>query len=180
MFQDFQCPFCKRAAATIDVLRKEYGNDLRVVLKHNPLPFHKEAMPAAKLTMEARAQKGEAGFWQAHDALFAEARIDEAVLDQVDQSLRLNMHSARSAMTGNRHQAAIDADMDLAKQLGATGTPTFYINGRKLTGAQPIETFRGLVDEVMPAARALTQRGVPRARVYAETIKNGSKGPNNP
>lgn len=180
MFQDFQCPFCKRAAATIDVLRKEYGNDLRVVLKHNPLPFHKEAMPAAKLTMEARAQKGEAGFWQAHDALFAEARIDEAVLDQVAQSLRLNLHAARSAMTGNRHQAAIDADMDLAKQLGATGTPTFYINGRKLTGAQPIETFRGLVDEVMPAARALTQRGVPRARVYAETIKNGSKGPNNP
>lgn len=180
MFQDFQCPFCKRAAVTIDALRKEFGNDLRVVFKHNPLPFHKEAMPAAKLAMEARAQKGNAGFWQAHDALFAESRIDEAVLDQTAQSLRLNPHAARSAMTGNRHQAAIEADMDLAKQLGATGTPTFYINGRKLTGAQPIESFRGLVNEVMLAARALTQRGIPRSRVYAETIKNGSKGPNNP
>lgn len=177
MFQDFQCPFCKRSAATIEQLRKDYGNELRVVLKHNPLPFHPQAMSAAQLAMEARAQKGNAGFWQAYDALFAEARIDDAVLEQVAQNLRLNAHAVRTAMSSNRHQAAIDADMQLAKQLGANGTPTFFINGRKLTGAQPVESFRTLIDEVLATARGLTQRGIPRSRVYAETIKNGVAGP---
>lgn len=180
MFQDFQCPFCKRSAATIEQLRKEYGNELRVVLKHNPLPFHPQAMPAAHLAMEARAQKGNPGFWQAHDALFAEAHLDDAMLDQVARDLRLNPQAVRTALTSNRHQAAIDADMQLAKQLGATGTPTFFINGRKLTGAQPIESFRTLIDEVLTTARGLTQRGVPRSRVYAEAIKNGVTGPASP
>jgi protein-disulfide isomerase len=180
MFQDFQCPFCRRSASTIAQLRTEFGNDLRVVFKHNPLPFHKEAMPAAQLAMEARAQKGNTGFWQAYDALFAETRIDDAILDQVARNLRLNAHAVRSAITSNRHQTAIDADVQLARQLGATGTPTFYINGRRLTGAQPIEKFRALINEVLPTAKALTQRGVPRARVYAETIKNGVTGPNKP
>lgn len=180
MFQDFQCPFCRRSAATVEQLRNEFGNDLRVVFKHNPLPFHKEAMPAAQLSMEARVQKGNQGFWQAYDALFAESRIDDAVLDQVGQRLGLNMHAVRSAISSNRHHAAIDADVQLAKQLGATGTPTFFVNGRKLVGAQPVEKFRALINEVLPEAKALNRRGVPRSRVYAETIKNGTTAVNKP
>lgn len=177
MFQDFECPFCRRAATTVEQLRREFGNDLRVVFKHDPLPFHKQAMPAAQLAMEARAQKGNTGFWAAYDALFAEARLDDAVLDGIAQRLRLNSQAVRSAVTNNRHRAGIDADVMLARQLGAMGTPTFFVNGRKLTGAQPIEKFRELINEVLPQARALTQRGIPRARVYDETIKNGSTAP---
>ncbi|HNS96662.1 MAG TPA: DsbA family protein [Polyangiaceae bacterium] len=177
MFQDFQCPFCKRSTTTIEELRRIYGNELRVVLKHNPLPFHPQAMDAAKLTLEARAQQGEAGFWKAYDALFHEAAIQEDTIDQVAQALRLNAQAVRSALTGNRHQAAIDADMQLAKQLGALGTPTFFINGRKLVGSQPIDVFRTLIDEVSASARVLTTRGVPRARIYDETIKNGATQP---
>ena len=181
MFQDFQCPFCQRAVATIEQLRQEFPQDVRVVFKHNPLPFHNNAMAAAQLTVEAKVQQGDAGFWRAYDAIFAGGpRFDDAALEQIAQQLKLNMHAVRSAMSTNRHRAAIEADMSLAKQVGANGTPTFFINGRKLVGAQPIEKFRDLVNEVLPAARALNQRGIPRSRVYAETIKNGQTVPPNP
>jgi len=180
MFQDFQCPFCKRSVQTVEQLQQEFGNDLRVVFKHNPLPFHKHAMPAAQLAMEAGVQKGGQGFWQAYDALFAETRIDDAVIEQVAKSLRLNIYAVRSAISTNRHRAAIDDDVRLAKQLGASGTPTFFINGRKLVGARAIGDFRKLIREVRTDAQVLIKRGVPRARVYAETIKNGATGPNNP
>ena len=180
MFGDFQCPFSRRSTATIEQLRTEFGNDLRVVFKHHPLPFHKEAMPASQLSMEARVQKGNQGFWGAFAALFAHNSIDDAALEQVGQQLGLNMHTVRSAISSNRHRAAIDADIQLARQLGATGTPTFFINGRKLVGSQPVDKFRALINEVLADAKALTRRGVPRSRVYSETIKNGSTGPNKP
>ena len=181
------CVFFFQAEDGIRVLVRSRGlgdvykrQELRVVLKHNPLPFHPQAMDAAKLTLEARAQQGEAGFWKAYDALFHEAAIQEDTIDQVAQALRLNAQAVRSALTGNRHQAAIDADMQLAKQLGALGTPTFFINGRKLVGSQPIDVFRTLIDEVSASARVLTTRGVPRARSSDGTVKNGGTQPTAP
>ena len=64
-FSDFQCPYCKRAHATVEELVKRYPGKLRVVFKHQPLPFHQHALPAALFAMEARAQKGDKGFWEA-------------------------------------------------------------------------------------------------------------------
>lgn len=67
-FLDFQCPFRRRVQATLRELQSRYGRDLRIVFKHNPLPFHYQAMPAAMLALEARAEKGDAAFWRAVDA----------------------------------------------------------------------------------------------------------------
>ena len=70
IFSDFQCPYCKRVEPTFAKIKETYGDKVRVVWKHEPLPFHPRAEPAAQLAMEARAQKGDKGFWDAHDKLF--------------------------------------------------------------------------------------------------------------
>jgi protein-disulfide isomerase len=178
VFSDFQCPFCKRAAERIAELRTRYGPKIRFVFKNQPLPFHQRAEPAAQLALEARAAQGDAGFWRAHDALFASApALDDADLDQVARSSKLDPVVARAAIGAHKHRASIQADTKLAEQLGVSGTPQFFVNGRKLVGAQPLAAFEALVDEVLPAAQALVARGVPAARVYEETIKNGVTAP---
>ena len=76
-FSDFQCPYCKRVEPTLKAIFDKYGDKVRFVWKNEPLPFHPRAEPAAEVAMEARAEKGDKGFWDAHDKLFdvaAEAR----------------------------------------------------------------------------------------------------------
>ena len=70
IFSDFQCPFCGRVRTTLDRISQSYGQDVRMVFKHNPLPFHQNAMPAAEVSMEAYSQGGSTRFWQMHDMLF--------------------------------------------------------------------------------------------------------------
>ena len=82
-FSDFQCPFCSRVEPTITDLEKDYGKELRVVWKNNPLPFHQNAMPAAKAAMAAAAQ---GKFWEMHDKLFADqAHLDPATYEKYAQ-----------------------------------------------------------------------------------------------
>ena len=82
-FADFQCPFCGRVAPTIAEVVKIYGDKVRLVWKNNPLAFHPRAEPAAEFAMDARAQKGDAGFWAAHDlqtATTVVGRLTDCVL----------------------------------------------------------------------------------------------------
>jgi protein-disulfide isomerase len=175
VFSDFQCPFCARVEPTLRQLRAEYGRDLRIVWMNNPLPFHRDAMPAAEAALEVFAQTGARGFWAFHDRLFenqqALARED---LERYAASIPgVRMPRFRAALDRHTHRASIEANQTLARQLGATGTPGFFINGRNLRGAQPIEAFRALVEEVRTEARARVEGGTRRARVYEETIANG-------
>ena len=87
-FSDFQCPFCSRVEPTIQALRRRYGNDLRVVWRNGPLPFHDHAQLAAEAAMEAYAQRGHDGFWHFHDALFADRGVDLSALHAEAARLR--------------------------------------------------------------------------------------------
>lgn len=167
MFSDYQCPFCRRVTPTIEKLAAQYGDKLRVVWKDNPLPFHPRAEPAAALAREARAQKGDAAFWQANDRLLAgEAALDDASLEAVAADLQLNVAAAKRAIASRKHAAKIEADVELADDLGANGTPHFFINGRRLIGAQPIEKFQAIIDEEIAKAEAMVVAGTQRAGVY--------------
>ncbi|WP_437734066.1 DsbA family protein [Sorangium sp. So ce1335] len=167
MFSDYQCPFCRRVTPTIEKLAAQYGDKLRVVWKDNPLPFHPRAEPAAELAREARAQKGDAAFWQANDRLLAgEAALDDAALEAVAADLQMNVAAARRAVASRKHAAKIEADVELADDLDARGTPHFFINGRRLIGAQPIEKFQAIIDEEIAKAEAMVVAGTPRAGVY--------------
>jgi protein-disulfide isomerase len=147
VFADFQCPFCARATPTLERVRETYGDKVRVVWKNNPLAFHQRAAPAAELALEARAQRGDDGFWAAHDLLFKnQSSLSEDDLLRHAAALKLDVARVRKALARERHKAVIDADQRLAERVSARGTPTFFINGHKLTGAQPFERFKALID----------------------------------
>jgi protein-disulfide isomerase len=180
MFSEFQCPFCQKVQATLKELKQRHGRELRFVFKHNPLPFHPNAMPAALFAAEARAQRGDAGFWDAHDRLFARApALENADLLAIGEAMRLNGARVRAALDKKTHDAAIQTDMDLALDIEARGTPQFFINGRRLSGAQPIDQFETLIAVELAKARKLVEAGVPRMRVYAEIMKT-AVGPKPP
>src|SRR5690606_25148160 len=92
---------------------------------------------------------------------------------------RLGVDGARfaRALDTHVHQARIGQDQELARSLGASGTPTFFINGRNLRGAQPFEAFRALIDEELARARAEVARGTPRSQVYEALTRNGHTAP---
>lgn len=173
-FSDFECPFCSRVEPTLTQLMQDYGNDLRVVWLNNPLPFHQNARPAANAAMEAFQQGGNAKFWQMHAKLFENQRsLDRASLERFAQEIGLNMGQFRQALDSSEHNAAIDAQQQLARRFGAGGTPAFFINGRFLSGARPIESFKTLIDAELREARALVAQGTPRNQVYARVIATG-------
>ncbi|WP_434045394.1 MULTISPECIES: thioredoxin domain-containing protein [Sorangium] len=175
MFSDLECPFCRKVAPTIDALETKYGQQLRVVFKHNPLPFHRRAEPAAELALEARAQKGDAAFWKAYE-LLRQGTLEEADLAAHAKTLGLDVARAQKAIAARRHAARIERDQHLAADLDARGTPHFFINGRRLLGAQPAEKFEALIDEQLARAAKLVAAGTPPAKVYDALQKDAKAG----
>ncbi|MGK3989860.1 thioredoxin domain-containing protein [Sorangium sp. So ce136] len=173
MFVDLQCPFCRKAAPVVDGLAKKYGEQLRLVFKHNPLPFHPRAEPAAELALEARAQKGDEAFWKAYE-LLRQGGLEEADLAAHARSLGLDVARAQKAIAARRHAARIERDQRLAEDVEANGTPHFFINGRRLLGAQPAEVFEALIDEQLARAAKLVAAGTPPAKVY-DALQKGAK-----
>lgn len=174
-FSDYQCPFCKRVQPTLDEVRKRYGADVRIVWKHYPLPFHDHALHAAVLSAEARAEKGDAGFWKATEALFdASPNLDDARLAEIGRTLKLDGKKVRKALEEHAQDAVIEADQSVAARFKVTGTPHFFINGRRLVGAQPLEEFVRIIDEELTEAHRLIEHGTQRARVYDERLKNAA------
>ena len=146
VFSDFQCPFCSRVEPTLLQIRSEYKDKVRIAWKNQPLPFHPNAMPAAEAAMAAYAQ-GNDKFWEMHDKLFAnQGQLSPAFYDQVAKEIGLNMDKFHASIEAHKDQATIQADMSAGAAVGAGGTPTFFVNGRKLVGAMPFESFKQLID----------------------------------
>jgi protein-disulfide isomerase len=152
-----------------------YGKDVRVVWRNNPLPFHQNAMPAAVAAMAA----GEQGkFWEYHDKLFAnQSALAPENFEQYAKDLGLNVPKFKASIEANKHKDEIEADKTLAQSLGASGTPSFFINGRSLRGAQPFEAFKAVIDEELTKAKDMVSKGTPKAQVYAKIIENGATAP---
>jgi protein-disulfide isomerase len=170
-FSDYQCPFCSRANATVEQLQKDYGSKLRVVMKQNPLSFHPRAKPAALAALAA----GEQGkYWEYHEKLFANAKaLEDSDLEKYAKDLDLDLNRWKADLANPKLAAVIDRDQALAGKLGASGTPAFFINGRFLSGAQPIANFKALIDEELGKAEALTRSGTPANQVYAAILAKG-------
>lgn len=177
VFSEYQCPFCKRVEPTLSRILAEYPKDVRLIWKDNPLPFHPRALPAAHLARYAQATQGDRGFWAAHDALFeSQPKLEDEDFRNIATKLGLNWQAANEAIRKERFKKQIEAGMDLALDFSARGTPSFFINGRALRGAQPYEKFQALIEETRSAAAALVATGVPRSKVYEAIVKQG-EGP---
>ena len=177
VFSDFQCPFCKRVEDTLKQVSDTYANDVRMVWKDNPLPFHPRAKPSATLARLAYKQKGDKGFWDAHDQIFASnPKLEDEDLKGIAEKVGVSWDAVKSAIDGNKFADKFDASIELASDLNARGTPHFFINGVRLSGAQPFENFKKSIDEQLAKAKALVAAGTPRAKVYDELMKE-AKGP---
>jgi len=176
-FADYQCPFCVRAEPTLQAVRQEYGDKLRIVFKDMPLPFHDRAEPAAEAALEVRAEKGDSAFWAMHDALLSgPPDLGDAALVQLATGLGARGAAVKAAISGHVHRRLIEADADLAEDFEANGTPHFFINGRRLAGAQPKERFEAVIDEELKRAQELLATGVKPADLYDALVRDG-KGP---
>ena len=143
-FSDFQCPYCTRGAATIDEVKEKYGDSVTVVFRHFPLSFHDRAPQAAAASMCANDQ---GKFWEYHDVLFANQRaLQDADLTSYATELGLDADKFTACVTEGKYTAMVDADTAAGSAAGVTGTPGFFINGRFLGGAQPIEAFSEIID----------------------------------
>jgi protein-disulfide isomerase len=170
-FSDYECPFCSRANTTVEQLQKDYGNKLRVVMKQSPLSFHPRAKPAALAALAA----GEQGkYWEYHSKLFANAKaLQDADLEKYARELGLDLNRWKADMANPKLASVIDRDQALASKVGVSGTPAFFINGRFLSGAQPIGNFKTLIDEELGKAQELVRSGTPASQVYAAILAKG-------
>lgn len=171
MWTDYQCPYCARVQATMAQLEEEYGLSVRFVHKHNPLTFHPRAMPAA-LAAEAAHRQGK--FWKMHARLFGNPKdLTDKNFRRWAKKIGLQVKRFARDLDDPELRARVKRDQRQAMALGARGTPAFFVNGRFLSGAQPVENFRTLIDEEIVKAKRLVESGVPRSEVYERTIARG-------
>jgi protein-disulfide isomerase len=144
-FSDFQCPFCQRANPTVQQVLNTYGDRIRFVYRHYPLPNHPNARPAA----EAASCAGEQGkFWPYHDRLFANpSKLSAGDLKQAAAELGLDTAKFNACVDSHKEQAKVEADVRAGEDAGVDGTPAFFINGRMISGAQPFDVFKKVIDE---------------------------------
>jgi len=173
-WSDFQCPFCQRVNPTIDQITKKYGDKVRVAFKHNPLPMHNRAKPAA-IAAEAAGKQGK--FWEMHDRLFENAKelTDENFVKWAEE-IGLDVGKFKQDLADPELAKKVDAHQKQGMGLGARGTPAFFVNGRYLSGAQPTDAFKKLIDEELKKADALIAQGTPRDKVYEKVIASGKTG----
>ena len=157
LFSDFQCPFCARLEPTLKQLTEAYPRDVRIVWKHQPLTMHPQAMPAAEAAEAAREQ---GKFWEMHDKMFAaQQQLSVGQYESWARELGLNLGKFKSSLDEHRHRSRIDEDAKLASAVGATGTPTLFLNCRQVVGAKPFEELRGIVDQEIQKAADLINGG---------------------
>ncbi|MCC7417314.1 MAG: thioredoxin domain-containing protein [Acidobacteria bacterium] len=150
-FSDFQCPFCLRAFPTVMKVLDTYGDRIRFVYRHYPLQNHPEARPAAEAAQCAHAQ---GKFWPFHNRLFENpGHLSAADLKQAAADLGLDTAAFDACVAGRTYRDDVDADIAAADAAGISGTPAFFINGRILSGAQPFEAFKKVIDEELASKR---------------------------
>lgn len=169
-FSDYECSFCTKGHAVVEQLQKAYGSKLRVVARHNPLPSHAHAEPAA-LAAVAAAEQGK--FWEMDERLFADTgTLDEASLSRIAREVGLDVERFNAARKGAGARATIERDHALAASLGVRGTPAYFINGRRIEGARPVDDFKKIIDEEIRKAEVLLAKGVRAADLYDTLMKD--------
>ncbi len=144
-FADFECPFCLQASPTVKQVLDTYGDRIRFVYRNFPLQNHPHARPAAEAAQCANEQ---GQFWPFHDRLFAEpGKLSDAELKQTAAALGLNAAQFNKCVDDHKFQSVVETDAQAGAKAGVTGTPAFFINGRLLSGAQPFDAFKRIIEE---------------------------------
>lgn len=148
-YSDFQCPFCKKGSDVINQIKKKYGKKIKIVYKNFPLPFHIFAKKAAEASLCANEQ-GMNKFWEMHDQMFAnQTTLAVASLKGMAKKIGLNSKKFNNCLDSGQYEKAVEKDIAEGKKVGVKSTPTFFINGKIINGAHPIEVFDEVIKESM-------------------------------
>jgi protein-disulfide isomerase len=144
-FSDYQCPFCQRAEDSVKEVMKKYGDKVQLVYMDFPLPMHPNALGAAQA---ARCAGDQGKYWEFHDALFADqSKLDAAGLKATADKLKLDTKKFGECTDHGLHLDQVKASQQEGTEVGVDGTPTFIINGRMMSGAQPATEMESVIDE---------------------------------
>jgi len=134
MFGDFQCPFCLGAQSVLRRVRERLGDELLFAFRHLPIPERHPLAPLAAEASEAASAQGR--FWEYHDALFAaQPKLSEETILAVGRDLGLDAERMAAEIEAGAWRERIARDVRSAEESGATGTPTFFVNGVRHYGA---------------------------------------------
>jgi protein-disulfide isomerase len=165
MFSDMECRFCEKLIPAVDRLRDEYKDNIRIVWKDFPLPFHKNAMSAA---VAARAADNQGKFWDMTRLLFENSgdHQDDALL-KFARKINLNEQLFLQARQDKSTAERVRRDIAEGKEMGVTGTPSLFINGIGVVGAVPYDDLKQVVEAALTEVRGLPFRGLTGDALYA-------------
>ncbi len=177
-FADFQCPACAVAGGALKKLAAAFPKDVRVVFRNFPLPMHADAALAAEAALAVRAQKGDKGFFEYHDKLYANRHnLGRPVLEKLAREMGVDIARFKKALDGHTYRAQVDADRKLAETLAVPATPALFINGKVIVGVPSAEELQKLVKQAMAEARKLVAGGTARSALYDTLMKSASPKP---
>lgn len=146
-FSDFQCPHCSRAKLILDEVKKKYKNDVAIVFKHYPLPFHTQARIASNASLCAKSIN-ESSFWKMYDYMFDnQTKLTAENLKEQAKKIGLDMTKFNECFDANKFDTQIQADIDQGNSIGVKSTPTLFVNGQLVMGAQSAEVLSEIIDE---------------------------------
>lgn len=170
MFSDFECPYCQQGHEILEALRMRYPGAVRVAYKAFPLDMHPHALLAA---MAARSAQTQGKFWEFHDLLFSQRGLDFDTILEHAKAAGLELPALRRDLEALAHGPEVIRDLRLGRRLGVSSTPTFFVNGRLLTGARPLDEFEALVEAELVQAEQWLEQGVPPEQLYEHAIRDG-------
>jgi protein-disulfide isomerase len=148
-FSDFQCPYCSEAASAVQQVREKYEDKARFVFRQFPLSFHQDAHLAAQAALAAHKQ---GKFWEYHDKLFAnQEQLGREELETYAKDVGLNMTQFKSALDNNLYAQQVDDDLELGKTVYVQGTPTIFINGKRVQNATNFTAISEMIDGELAA-----------------------------
>ena len=173
LFDDFECPFCSRLYATYEQLKKDYDGRIRIAFINLPLGFHKKAKDAAYAAAAAHKQ---GKFWDIYSFLFTRQKEWNKVenfkewLESKKEELPLDWEQFSKDMESKNIENIVSEDVKTATSLGLRGTPASFVNGRFISGALPIDSFKKVIDEEFKKAEG---KGLKGDALYRDIIKDG-------
>jgi protein-disulfide isomerase len=152
-YSDFECSFCKKFwSETLPRIKKEFidSGKVRFAYRHFPLPIHSGARPAA-IASECAAEQGK--FWPMHDKIYEElGKTKQLTGDNLKEwaaAIGLDAPKFSQCFDGEKYAQKVSDDLTSGQTAGVTGTPTFFVNGQKIVGAQPYETFKQTIEGLL-------------------------------
>jgi protein-disulfide isomerase len=146
-FSDFECPYCGRAEESVKQVMDAYKDKVRLVYRDYPLSFHRNAQKAAEA---ARCAGDQNKYWEYHATLFEnQTALDAESLKKYATDLELDAKKFQQCLDQNKYADTVQKDFEVGNAIGVSGTPAFFINGRLLSGAQPFEAFKQIIDEIL-------------------------------